>query len=98
MVQFINANGRKIAYHKTGGKGPGVVFLGGFKSDMNGTKAVALERWAKAQGRHFLRLDYSGHGQSSGQFKDGCIGEWAEDAKAVIEAVCQGWLCRQKCR
>ncbi|HBQ35937.1 MAG TPA: alpha/beta hydrolase [Rhodobacteraceae bacterium] len=90
MVQFINANGRKIAYHKTGGKGPGVVFLGGFKSDMNGTKAVALERWAKAQGRHFLRLDYSGHGQSSGQFKDGCIGEWAEDAKAVIEAVCQG--------
>lgn len=69
-----------------------MVFLGGFKSDMDGTKAVHLEAWAKAQGRAFLRLDYSGHGQSSGEFTDGCIGDWAEDAMACIEAVTQGPL------
>ncbi|HHI71788.1 MAG TPA: alpha/beta hydrolase, partial [Rhodobacteraceae bacterium] len=83
-------NGRRIAYHQTAGKGPGVVFLGGFKSDMEGTKAIWLEAWAKAQGLAFLRLDYSGHGQSSGVFEEGCIGEWAEDAQAVIEARCKG--------
>ncbi|WP_456389808.1 alpha/beta hydrolase [Profundibacter sp.] len=84
------ANGRRIAYHQTAGSGPGVVFLGGFKSDMEGTKAIHLEEWARAQGCAFLRLDYSGHGESSGEFTEGCIGEWAEDAQAVIEAVCEG--------
>lgn len=84
------ASGRRIAYHKTDGKGPGVIFLGGFKSDMDGTKAIALEAWAKAQGRAFLRFDYSGHGQSSGAFTDGSIGDWADDAQAVIEAVTEG--------
>ena len=67
-----------------------MVFLGGFKSDMEGTKAIHLEDWARAQGRAFLRLDYSGHGQSSGEFTEGCIGEWVEDAFAVINAVCAG--------
>lgn len=84
------ANKRRIAYHQTAGRGPGVVFLGGFKSDMEGTKAIHLEAWAGAQGRSFLRLDYSGHGQSSGEFTEGSIGAWAEDAHAVIEAVCDG--------
>lgn len=83
-------NERRIAYHQTAGRGPGVVFLGGFKSDMKGTKAIHLEQWARAQGRAFLRLDYSGHGQSSGEFTEGCISEWAEDAFAVIDAVCEG--------
>lgn len=83
-------NGRRIAYHQTAGTAPGVVFLGGFKSDMAGTKAIHLEDWARAQGRAFLRLDYSGHGQSSGDFEDGCISDWAEDAYAVIDAVCEG--------
>ena len=73
---------RRIAYHLTSGQGPCVVFLGGFRSDMEGTKALHLESWARAAGRAFLRLDYSGHGQSSGDFLDGCIGEWAEDAIA----------------
>jgi len=59
------AQGRKLAYHKTEGTGPGVVFLGGYVSDMEGTKALYLENWAKAEGRAFLRFDYSGHGQSS---------------------------------
>lgn len=83
-------NARLIAYHHLTGSSPGVVFLGGFKSDMEGTKAIHLENWARAQGRSFLRLDYSGHGQSSGEFTEGCIGEWADDAQAVIEAVCEG--------
>ncbi len=84
------ANGRRIVYHQTTGRGPGVVFLGGFKSDMEGTKAIHLEGWARAQGRAFLRLDYSGHGQSSGEFTDGSIGEWAADAQAAIIALCEG--------
>ena len=82
--------GREIAYHVTSGAGPGIVFLGGFKSDMEGTKAIHLEDWAKAEGRAFLRLDYSGHGQSSGEFLDGAIGDWAADAMAVISAVTEG--------
>lgn len=84
--------GRRIAYHKTDGKGPVVVFLGGLKSDMQGTKAVFLEDWAKARGQAFLRFDYSGHGESSGAFTDGCIGDWAEDTQAVLETVTDGPL------
>ena len=83
---------RKIAYRKSNGQGPTVVFLGGLKSDMDGTKAVHLEAWAKARGQAFLRFDYSGHGSSSGAFTDGCIGDWADDAFAVIEAMTQGPL------
>lgn len=83
-------SGRRIAYHHTAGDGPGVVFLGGFVSDMEGTKAIHLEDWARARGRQFLRFDYSGHGQSSEAFEDGCIGDWADDARAVIEAVTEG--------
>lgn len=86
------ASGRRIAYHKTEGAGPLVVFLGGYKSEMEGTKAVWLEDWAKAQGRGFLRFDYSGHGQSSEAFVDGCIGDWADDAQAVINAMTDGPL------
>jgi len=87
---FTTKAGRRIAYHRTAGEGPGVVFLGGFMSDMEGTKALALEDWARATGRAFLRFDYSGHGQSSGAFTDGCIGDWAADARAVIEALTEG--------
>ncbi len=80
------ARGREIAFHRTDGEGPGVVFLGGFQSDMTGTKATALEEWAQARGRAFVRFDYSGHGQSSGAFAEGCIGDWAEDAMAIVAA------------
>lgn len=91
MTDFLDCdNGRRIAYHRTEGTGVGIVFLGGFMSDMEGTKAVALEAWARAQGRPFLRFDYSGHGQSSGAFVDGCIGDWAEDAQAAITALTEG--------
>ncbi|MFT5065479.1 MAG: pimeloyl-ACP methyl ester carboxylesterase [Yoonia sp.] len=81
---FVTPQGRRIAYHLTDGDSPVVVFLGGFKSDMGGTKAVHLEAWAKAQGRAFLRFDYSGHGESSEAFTDGCIGDWFEDACAAL--------------
>lgn len=91
MPDFLTTpQGRKIAYHRTEGVGPGVVFLGGFKSDMTGTKAVHLQDWAERTGRAFLRFDYSGHGQSSGDFLDGCIGDWAEDAIAAISALTEG--------
>jgi pimeloyl-ACP methyl ester carboxylesterase len=91
MPDFLNMpQGRRIAYHLTNGTGPAVVFLGGFKSDMGGTKAVYLEAWAKAQGRAFLRFDYSGHGESSGAFTEGSIGEWAADAMEVIATLTQG--------
>lgn len=82
--------GRRLAYHRSAGAGPGVVFLGGFKSDMEGTKALWLEDWARAEGRAFLRFDYSGHGQSSGRFEDGAIGDWAADARAVIAGLTEG--------
>jgi pimeloyl-ACP methyl ester carboxylesterase len=87
---LITAQGRKIAYHKTEGTGPGVVFLGGFFSDMEGTKAVYLEQWARETGRAFLRFDYSGHGLSSAKFVEGCIGDWAEDAYEVISHLTEG--------
>ncbi|WP_132996872.1 alpha/beta hydrolase [Sulfitobacter pontiacus] len=82
--------GRRLAYHRTEGTGPCVVFLGGLKSDMMGTKAVFLEDWAKREGRAFLRFDYSGHGESSGAFTEGCIGDWAEDTLAAVEALTEG--------
>ena len=89
---FIDGPNARLAYAHTAGEGPTVVFLSGYKSDMEGTKAVHLEAWAEARGRAFLRLDYSGHGQSSGLFEAGCIGDWAADAQAVIEAVTEGPL------
>ncbi|MBL3586866.1 alpha/beta hydrolase [Rhodovulum sulfidophilum] len=82
--------GRRLAYHRTEGAGPGIVFLGGFMSDMEGTKATHLEAWARAQGRAFLRFDYSGHGQSSGRFDEGAIGDWAADARAALGALSEG--------
>ncbi|WP_106743793.1 alpha/beta hydrolase [Yoonia maritima] len=81
---FTTPQGRKIAYHLTDGTGPAIVFLGGFKSDMGGTKAVYLEDWARKEGRAFLRFDYSGHGESDGEFTDGTIGDWFEDACAAL--------------
>ena len=82
--------GRTIAYRKSRGASPGVVFLGGFRSDMEGTKAVYLEKVFASRNRSFLRFDYCGHGRSSGRFEDGCIGEWAEEAAETITSVTDG--------
>lgn len=91
MTEFLTtAQGRRIAHEALPGQAPGLVFLGGFKSDMEGTKALYLRDWARARGRAFLRFDYSGHGQSSGDFEDGGIGDWSADAMAVIGALTEG--------
>lgn len=92
-TQYLDTpQGRRIAYHKTKGTGPCIVFLGGLKSDMLGTKAIYLQDWTRDQGRAFLRFDYSGHGQSSGTFDQGCIGDWAEDTRAAVRALTEGPL------
>ena len=91
MSDYLDtAQGRRLAYHKGEGEGPCIVFLGGLKSDMEGTKAVHLAAWARRTGRAFLRLDYSGHGESSGRFEEGSIGDWHEDVLAAVEALCAG--------
>jgi pimeloyl-ACP methyl ester carboxylesterase len=81
---------RRIAVRLRDGKAPGVFWLGGFKSDMQGTKAVALDEWAGRTGHASIRFDYSGHGESGGAFTDGTIGRWLEDAVAVFESFAQG--------
>src|SRR5512144_1904238 len=74
---------RPIAVRERKGTNPGFFWLGGFKSDMKGTKAEALDRWAGKEGRACLRFDYSGHGQSCGAFTEGTIGRWLEESRAV---------------
>lgn len=81
------AQGRSLAYDRVEGAGPTVVFLGGFKSDKEGSKAMYLQNWARETERAFVRFDYSGHGSSSGKFEDGTIGQWFEDACAVLELI-----------
>ena len=86
MTRFLaTQTGQKLAYSFIKGTGPTVVFLGGFKSDMEGSKAIFLEKWAKKRNRSFLRFDYSGHGQSSRDFLKLGIGDWCNDAKQIIE-------------
>lgn len=81
---------RRLAYDQTPGKGPGIVFLGGFNSTKDGTKAQHLENWARQTGRACLRFDYSGHGASQGDFRDGTISGWTEDAAQIIEGLTEG--------
>lgn len=78
---------RRLAVSRIAGQGPTVVFLGGFASDMTGTKAAWLADWAKERGHAFVRFDYSGHGSSDGAFEDGTVGAWAEDAEAVLSTL-----------
>src|SRR6202050_520150 len=84
------AERRSIAVRQRQGASPGVFWLSGYKSDMNGTKAQALAHWADATGRACVRFDYSGHGESGGAFTDGTIGRWLAESLAVFEACCHG--------
>src|SRR4051794_34327350 len=84
------AAARPIAVRPREGSGPGLLWLGGFKSDMKGIKAAALDAWARANGRALIRFDYSGHGESGGAFVEGTIGRWLEETLAVFEAFAQG--------
>ena len=81
---------RRIAVRARAGGAPGLFWLGGFNSDMQGTKALALDAWAAEQGRACVRFDYSGHGESGGAFVDGTIGRWLEESVAVFEQFCAG--------
>jgi pimeloyl-ACP methyl ester carboxylesterase len=81
---------RPIVVHMRVGAAPGLFWLGGFKSDMRGTKAEALDAWAARNGRAMVRFDYSGHGESGGAFTDGTIGRWLEESLAVFRACCVG--------
>lgn len=91
MVAYIrNDVGHNLAFDKIDGARPLVVFLGGFMSDMQGSKALFFEDWARARGQAFVRFDYSGHGQSEGTFTHGSVAQWARDALCVIEACSQG--------
>jgi pimeloyl-ACP methyl ester carboxylesterase len=81
---------RRIAVRWRAGAPPGLLWLGGFKSDMKGTKAEALDRWAREGGRGITLFDYSGHGESGGDFAEGTIGRWLEECLAVLDAFCRG--------
>jgi pimeloyl-ACP methyl ester carboxylesterase len=83
-------DGVELAWRRRAGRGPGVVFLGGFNSDMTGTKAEELSAFCAEEGRAFLRFDYSGHGTSGGRFVDGTIGRWADDAACVLDRLTEG--------
>jgi pimeloyl-ACP methyl ester carboxylesterase len=91
---FIEVGGvdgqRRIAVRARPGSAPGLFWLGGFHSDMKGTKAVALDGWAAEQGRACVRFDYSGHGESGGAFVDGTIGRWLDESLAVFGQFCRG--------
>jgi pimeloyl-ACP methyl ester carboxylesterase len=91
-VSYIECpGGERLAYmRRAGAKAPGVFWLGGFKSDMTGTKATALDSWAAQTGYPFVRFDYFGHGQSSGDFRKGTISRWKDDALAVLDQICEG--------
>lgn len=93
MNTLKGPNGYDIAFERTEARDtslPGVVFMGGYRSDMDGTKALFLETECAARGQGFVRFDYGGHGKSGGDFKDGTIGTWKDDALAVIDALTQG--------
>jgi pimeloyl-ACP methyl ester carboxylesterase len=93
MTSFLTRDdGNSLAYVHTPGAGPTCVFLPGFKSDMMGSKALALEAHAQALGRAMLRLDYSGHGQSGGRFEDGTISRWRNDVLCLVDNIVQGPL------
>ncbi len=94
-LNYDRGENHRLAYHRIAARGdgasaPGIVFLGGFRSDMTGTKALWLEDWARARGRAYLRFDYRGHGASSGDFLDGAIGDWAGDAAEAVSRLTEG--------
>jgi len=89
--QFLSLpDGSAIAYRHLAGCEPGIVFCSGFNSNMQGTKVLALEQWACANGRQFTRFDYFGHGESSGNLEQGCIGRWRDDTLAILDRVTSG--------
>lgn len=91
-MNTITHSGRTLAYKKLSGKGPTLVFFPGFMSDMEGSKALALDGFCAERGQAYVRFDYSGHGKSSGKFADGTIRAWKDDALAVVDQMTEGPL------
>jgi pimeloyl-ACP methyl ester carboxylesterase len=90
-IAFLpSEGGLRLAYRRREGRGPTIVFLPGYASDMDGAKAVALDAFAAERGLAFLRFDYSGTGSSDGEFEDGTLGRWTEDARLMVEQVTDG--------
>src|SRR5262249_31210403 len=93
-LKFIDvgsgSDARAIAVRAVSGAEPGLLWLGGFKSDMQGTKAAALAGFALERGRALVRFDYSGHGESKGAFVEGTIGRWLDESLAVFLRCCRG--------
>ncbi|MGV6819899.1 MAG: alpha/beta hydrolase [Parvularcula sp.] len=89
-AEFLDGPHGRLAYLQHTGTGPGLVWLGGYASDMRGTKAEAIDAHARSQAMPYLRFDYSGHGESEGDFTDGTIGRWTKDAVFCIETLTQG--------
>lgn len=87
---FLDVGGVPVAYRRSTGTAPGLVWLGGYRSDMRGTKAEALAGWAARHGKAFLRHDYSGHGESGGDFADGTISSWLAQSLAVFRGFSSG--------
>ncbi len=87
---LTGAGGAAIAYDRITGNSPGVMFLGGFMSNMRGAKATALEKICRTNGHAFLRFDYSGHGESSGKISEGTIGSWLSDALLIFDSYTNG--------
>src|ERR1700722_17125988 len=85
-----DSEARRIAVRARAGGSPGLFWLGGFNSDMQGTKAIAVDAWAAERNRACVRFDYSGHGESGGAFIEGTIGRWLEESCAVFEQFCTG--------
>lgn len=90
VQNLTRPDGETLAFQSRQGHGPTVVWFGGFKSDMTGTKATALDDWAKARGQAFVRFDYFGHGASSGDFADGTISRWLDDGMQVLAEIATG--------
>lgn len=91
--QLASGDGGRLAFRRTEGTPPEVVFLTGLRSDMTGAKALRLEEHCRKAGRAFTRFDYRGHGASAGRFEDGCVGDWLEDTLAVLDRVVAGCPC-----
>jgi len=87
QIEAVLHQGVELAVLRQGGVQPTFVWLGGFRSDMAGTKAQALANWAAARGQAFVRFDYSGHGRSGGRFEDGTLSRWLGDTLAVLETI-----------
>ena len=91
MTKFVKTYyNQTIAYNKIHGKKTGIVFFGGFKSDMTGQKAVEIEKWAKENNHSYLRFDYTGHGKSSGKFENLVFSNWLQDSEFMINNFTSG--------